>query len=121
MISQPKYNFVFVAVSKTGCSSMHNRFRHAGCCPRGTDKDRYPGIEFVHPLHYNIKEYRQILGDELDTRFKFGFVRNPWDKIVSSYTRTCNSWQNSRIPRDGVNDGKIVPRQKKTNNTSQNT
>ncbi|MEY2481196.1 MAG: hypothetical protein QOI04_2123 [Verrucomicrobiota bacterium] len=35
--------------------------------------------------HTKAPEVRQILGAMWDQAFKFGFVRNPWDLMVSSY------------------------------------
>jgi len=103
MISHPKFNFVFVAVSKTGSTSMRERFMHCGMAPKGRAGRRpNPGIDFQYPEHYNIREYRQLLGGDLDSRYTFGFVRNPWDRIVSNFTMACKSWRNRAAPRDGV-------------------
>jgi hypothetical protein len=38
------------------------------------------------PNHLDIQGYRQVLGDDLDSRFKFAFVRNPWSMLVSDFT-----------------------------------
>jgi hypothetical protein len=106
MISQPKYNFVFVAVPKTGSSSMRARFKHCGCGPLDRDeRTLYTGVPHRHPQHYRIREYRHILGDGLDSRFKFGFVRNPWDSLVSRYKMMCGGIH-PRLARDGWHDPK---------------
>jgi hypothetical protein len=86
MISKAKWNFVFVAVSKTASSSIRNRLYHLGTFDSHPHHEPYSFIDFKHVQHYNIKEYRQILGDDLDNRFKFAFVRNPWGRLVSSFT-----------------------------------
>ena len=94
MISQPKWNYVFVAVPKTGTTSVHHRLVRLG-----TAKRRDPGS----PPHLNIQEYRQILGDALDSRFKFAFVRNPWSRLVSDFTMRTRGIYPS-LPRDWNGD-----------------
>jgi len=38
------------------------------------------------PYHYTAVEYRVIYGKKtFDTYFKFAFVRNPWDRLYSSF------------------------------------
>ena len=69
-------------------------------------RQKSPLITYPYPQHYTIQEYRLILGDELDSRFKFAFVRNPWDKMVSSFTRECSNWRNTALPRTWILDPK---------------
>ncbi len=112
MISHPKYNFVFVGIPKTATTSMRARLFHLGAANENAQKS--PLVEYPHAQHYNIREYRHILGDELDSRFKFAFVRNPWDKVVSSFTRECSNWRNSWMPRDWILDPKMFQEWAKT-------
>lgn len=100
MISDPKYNFVFVEIPKTAGSSMRARLFRMGCAD--VNDQKYDLIVYPYAQHYNIQEYRHILGGELDSRFKFAFVRNPWGRLVSSFTRECSNWRNSTMPRDWI-------------------
>ena len=104
MISYPRYNFVFVGVSKTATSSIQARLFRLGTADEWAQK--FPIVEYPHAQHYTIREYRQILGDELDSRFKFAFVRNPWDKVVSSFTKECSNWRNTSTHKDWLLDPK---------------
>ena len=99
MISH-KYKCIFVEVPKTGSTSirailgkawkphlnlwqiknhMENYWTHFG----GT-------INRVLELLYPVlsKERRKAIGQkQFESYFKFGFVRNPWDRVVSLYER----------------------------------
>lgn len=112
MISFPKYNFVFVGIPKAATTSMEARLRQLGTAD--TNSQKFSLVEYPHAQHYNIREYRRILGDELDSRFKFAFVRNPWDKVVSSFTRECSNWRNPTMPRDWILDPKMFQEWVKT-------
>jgi hypothetical protein len=47
-------------------------------------KPRFP---FIHTQHLNMIEYKKWLGEkDFNNRFKFTFVRNPWDRVLSNYT-----------------------------------
>ncbi len=95
-----KYKCIFVEVPKTGSTSvrailgkawkphlnlwqiknhMENYWTHFG----GT-KNRI--LEVIYPAL--SKERRKEIGQkQFETYFKFGFVRNPWDRVVSLYER----------------------------------
>jgi len=64
---------IFVEVPKTGSSSI----RSIVGCP-----------EKAHRSIIEIKN--QITEQQFDEYFKFGYVRNPWDRAVSLYNRICN-------------------------------
>jgi Sulfotransferase family len=76
MISH-KYRFIFVHVPKTGGSSIEAAFGI--------------GHEFVNPeepedeRHRSLGEYGRLFPEMFDDYFKFAFVRNPWDRMVSRY------------------------------------
>jgi hypothetical protein len=102
MISHPQFNFVFVGVPKTASTSMRARLFRLGVADRS--KQKHDCIGYPHAQHYTIQEYRRILGDELDSRFKFAFVRNPWSRLVSSFTRECTTYRNTSMPKAWVAD-----------------
>ena len=92
MISKPKFNFLFVAVSKTGSCSVRNGLTRAKLSRQLDRNALHPELTWSHPQHYNIRDYKVIMGEEdFNNRFKFAFVRNPWARLVSNYTATCKS------------------------------
>jgi hypothetical protein len=92
MISKPEFNFLFVAVSKTASCSVRNSITRAKLGRQLNRNALHPELVWSHPQHYNIRDYKVILEEEdFNNRFKFAFVRNPWDRLVSNYTATCKS------------------------------
>lgn len=77
MIIDHDNNFIFVAVAKTACTSIHRSF--------GVLIDPPPPIYHMH--------LKDIISNNPDTKhyFKFGFVRNPYDRLVSAYHDFKNS------------------------------
>ena len=71
MIIDHESKFIFVAVAKTACTSIHRSFE--------ITQDPEPNIYHMH-LKDIIKTNPEAKG-----YFKFGFVRNPYDRLVSAY------------------------------------
>ena len=71
MIIDHRHKFVFVAIAKTACTSIHRSL--------GYTKDPKPSIYHMH--------LKDIVKQNPDTKhyFKFAFVRNPYDRLVSAY------------------------------------
>jgi hypothetical protein len=82
MIVNSTHQFVFIANGKTGTTSIELALSPydqlgdvVGEC-RG----------FFYGKHVPARVLREILGHAIwNQSFKFGFVRNPWDRIVSIY------------------------------------
>lgn len=76
----PAHRAIFVHVPKTGGSTISTLLRH----------ERLLGLKRNDPdprthKHATLFEHMAALGDEADDYFKFSFVRNPWDRLVSAY------------------------------------
>ncbi len=65
MVINDEYNFIFVHVYRTGGSSMDRAF---------------PGNRITGDTHRKLETVPRW-----KDYFSFGFVRNPWDRTVSSY------------------------------------
>jgi hypothetical protein len=78
-----KYRFIFIHIPKTGGTSIAD--------PAYADMKRGALVEFLGPGdivqqgHVRAVGLRDQLGDDWDHFFKFAFVRNPWDRLVSLY------------------------------------
>jgi hypothetical protein len=71
-----KFKFIFVHCPKTGGSSIRETIVPHD--PEAKDCD-------VGPEHKSSKEYKAEYPDLFDLYWKFGFVRNPWDMVISLY------------------------------------
>ena len=71
MIINKEKKFVFVAIAKTACTSIHRRF--------GYYKDPLP-----HIYHMHLKDILKN-NPECSGYYKFSFVRNPYDRLVSAF------------------------------------
>ena len=74
LISREK-KVLFIHIQKTGGSSITEILRSSM-----PDLKRYMGT------HDHASWARNALGNEYDLYYKFAFVRNPWDRLVSWYT-----------------------------------
>ena len=77
MIVNHEYKYVFVAVAKTACTSIQRSLERAPDPPPEIYHMRLKDILNQHP---DAKNY-----------FKFGFVRNPYDRLASAYYDFKNS------------------------------
>jgi len=89
MFIDHQQKFLFVAVPKTASGSVHFYFNQPPL---------YDGfhVYFMEKYHY---PYRWILTDhpEAADYFSFGFTRNPWDRMVSSWFDFTNSQGHRKI------------------------
>lgn len=97
MISD-KYKCIFIEVPKTGSTSIRKL------------------IGFPEKPHMNINEIKKELIEknkeftgnystlEFQDYFKFGFVRNPWDRVVSLYNRQEGIMMSSKMSFEGFVD-----------------
>jgi len=82
-----KHKFVFLSVPKTGSSSIREAlFPYSDILSNGDTKSPY----FHHVSAKVLKNHFRKMGWNWDDYFKFAFVRDPWDKLVSSYNYALN-------------------------------
>ena len=71
LIDFDNYRCIFIHVPKTGGMSVRKTLF--------TKSDLYP--------HLTIRDYQSLLSEqEVGSYYKFAFVRNPWDRLVSAYS-----------------------------------
>ena len=72
MIVSRGQRVLFVHVHRTGGSSISTLLRQ-----------RLPGAATLGGQHAPLTEGSRLLGEDLRNYFKFAFVRNPWERILS--------------------------------------
>tara|TARA_B100002019_G_scaffold287896_1_gene300602 strand:+ start:662 stop:1243 length:582 start_codon:yes stop_codon:yes gene_type:complete len=77
MISH-KHKFIFIEVPKTGTTTICYVLKKHFC---GLQPSVYPD------KHLPVDQYKKMFPKEMQTYFKFGFVRNPWSRVVSLFHR----------------------------------
>ena len=80
MISH-EFRFIFIHINKCGGTSIEKAF--------DPDADRRD-VPFKHD---SAEAYRRRFPDQFRSYFKFSFVRNPWDWLVSRYFWSANEQQ----------------------------
>lgn len=91
MIVSHRHRFIFVPIPKTGTHSVRQALReHLG--PEDIEQvglfvnKRFPFADLaaIRHGHFSVAQVRPYLGEEtVNAYFKFGFVRNPFDRFVS--------------------------------------
>ena len=85
MIIDTKNKFIFVAIAKTACTSIHARLGglhgRVACKQCNHPPNRAP-LPYIY--HMFLKD---IVRNHPETKnfYKFAFVRNPYDRLVSAY------------------------------------
>ena len=107
-----QYRCVFVHIPRTGGSSIEKVLKLGNESNREdlatvtgwieTDAIRAHG--FVSPVlqHLTLDDLCRLLPrDLLETRFKFCFVRNPWERMLSAYLFDRNHYRHAHGSADG--------------------
>lgn len=92
MLISDKHNFIFIHIEKTaGTSLMETLAKH---------------VDDLRPLcykHDGTTEGISELGKEKwETYFKFAFVRNPWDRLLSWYSMFKNTPEKTTVFREYI-------------------
>lgn len=95
MIISYKHNFIFLKTRKSGSSSI--QYALAAVCGsndiivgddtiQGTNVDTNIQHSFTRDSHVSVRQLKLAMTQEKwASFFKFAFVRNPWDLVVSRY------------------------------------
>ena len=89
MISD-KFKCIFVEVPKTGSTSIKSILHQPSKLRLKISQiaDARTMLGYPPSLHLNIWQIASMVKiDKFNSYFKFGFVRNPWDRAVSLYER----------------------------------
>lgn len=85
MISFDK-KFIFIHIPKTAGTSLEIALEDSSCIFKRGEWAKKP-MGFNAPLNHltisQIQHSEEISTNNLDSFFKFTFVRNPWDKVIS--------------------------------------
>ncbi|MEX0643454.1 MAG: sulfotransferase family 2 domain-containing protein [Pirellulales bacterium] len=82
MIVSRQHQFIFIANGKTGTTSLEHAL--SDLHDQGTFVGACPGL--FDAKHVPARVLRELVGHSFWNKcFKFGFVRNPWDRLVSVY------------------------------------
>jgi chondroitin 4-sulfotransferase 11 len=100
MIISHKHKFVFIAVTKTGGTTIRNMLNPLADVKSVQDKNSpYEHHTTAHELKKHFKER----GWNWDEYFSFAFVRNPWDRLVSNW----NYKKKSKHMWEKYNEGRL--------------
>ena len=89
-----QYKFLFIHIPRTSGSSIEYQFSYK----EGQEKNK----------HWNLNDWKNHLNsNDFDSYFKFTFVRNPWDILISKYVTSWYSLK-GRGPSIGYKSGKTL-------------
>ena len=77
-----KYRFIFIHIPKTGGTSIAEPDYEGG---NGALAGYLGEQDYAQAGHIRAVGLKQRIGASWDQYFKFAFVRNPWDRLVSLY------------------------------------
>ena len=77
-----KYRFIFIHIPKTGGTSLAEPCYQDG---KGVLTGLLGETDYIQAGHIRAVGLKERMGEHWDMYFKFAFVRNPWDRMVSLY------------------------------------
>jgi hypothetical protein len=86
-----KHEFIFIHVPKTAGRSVHSSLLDAFNMEYSWPDNNLGG-------HVSSVNYQSRYKEEYDKFFKFAFVRNPWDRLVSAFFYMSNHYIRPQCP-----------------------
>lgn len=84
MIISDKYKYIFIAIPKTGTTTVQNfLLQNDDSCK--WNFIQLDGKTVVVDEHIETKDLKKVMGKKFDDYVKFTFIRDPYTRIVSSY------------------------------------
>ena len=119
MIISPKYKFVFIAPEKTGTTSIHDVLEKIEddnlivgklVGDDNTNLNCERGVDPTEPHKYKHSDCKRSGNflNNYDDYYKFSFVRNPWDIVVSWYCFEKKRFTNKKRDLTNVNFAKYI-------------
>jgi hypothetical protein len=93
-----KYNSIYFPIPKVACSSLKKFFSEQLQIEEIKNKKianikiKQPEQEEVHRINFPCVPKEDIIKGKYTTHFKFTFVRNPWDRILSCYLNKIDKY-----------------------------
>lgn len=84
MIISLKKKYIYIAVPKTGTTSIQKLLLANDPSARKNSVE-IDEVIYRFEEHYTAKRIKQVLGDHYASFQVFGFIRNPYSRVVSSY------------------------------------
>ena len=94
MVISSDLNFLFIHIQKTGGTSISAALHQAAPDAVASFNHLFPGWNAYKKTHVFASTLQPHLDEQWHSLFKFAFVRNPWDRLVSWYSM-CISRPNS--------------------------
>jgi len=96
-------NFIFIHIPKTGGTSIEKALDTNARPEKDASSDL--GNTYSEHKHWKTSDYETNCPELFDFYFKFMFIRNPWDRLVSRY-----EWQKFVMPESHINFKTITQR-----------
>jgi hypothetical protein len=90
-----KHKFIFIHIPKTAGTSIEQALRDETCqlLPGEWDHKRVHHTPLNHMTLTELADYGLLTREQLRSYFKFCFVRNPWDRLISEiYCPWMSPW-----------------------------